>query len=46
MEGEVLYDSWNTPIKIRVDPSQIQLRSAGPDCSFDTGDDISGDISN
>lgn len=46
LQDQVLYDSWNTPVEIRVNPSQMQLRSAGPDRSFDTGDDISRIISN
>ena len=41
-----IYDSWGTPADIRVDTSQIILRSAGADRSFDTPDDISHQIPN
>jgi hypothetical protein len=39
-----IYDSWNTPIEIRVEEATISLRSAGPDQTFNTADDLSKQI--
>jgi hypothetical protein len=43
-DGRVIYDSWDTAIKVAVEPSQIVLRSAGMDRRFDTKDDIVTEI--
>lgn len=41
-----IYDSWGTPAEIRFTPSQIELRSAGPDRQIGTPDDIVRQIPN
>lgn len=39
--AEVQKDGWGTTFKLNQDPSSVlTLRSAGPDLSFDTHDDI------
>jgi len=42
-DGEVL-DSWDTPVRIRIDSTVVSLRSAGPDRLFDTSDDITREL--
>jgi hypothetical protein len=46
LQSGVIYDSWNTPIEIRMEGASIVLRSGGPDRRFNTVDDISSQISN
>jgi hypothetical protein len=41
-----IFDSWGTAAKIRLGPSQIELRSAGPDRIFNTWDDITRSFPN
>jgi hypothetical protein len=35
-----LYDAWGLPIHVRVSPAEIELRSAGPDRTLSTADDL------
>jgi len=35
-----IFDGWGTAVEIRVGPAAVELRSAGPDRSFNTPDDI------
>jgi hypothetical protein len=43
-KGELL-DPWGTPLQLSLTPSgKLQARSAGPDKTIGTADDISGDI--
>jgi hypothetical protein len=44
-DGTIL-DGWATAVEIRVDPAAVELRSAGPDRSFNTSDDIGVRIPN
>src|SRR5687768_9226559 len=41
-----IFDGWGTAVEIRVDPAAVELRSAGPDRSFNTPDDIGVSIPN
>lgn len=36
-------DPWGTPYRIQCEPSYAIARSAGPDRTFDTGDDVRSD---
>gem|GEM_PF-5215586 len=42
----VAYDSWDVPLKVRVESASIHLRSAGPDQKFDTEDDLAVEMAN